>query len=204
MKKVILSLVCVGLFSSLSAEGMGVVAALTDVAKTKIKEDAYARAPKSEVKIDNSQIHATAEKGNDNVVLGTDGSVVAALADIAKTKIKEDAHTDRAKKSDVKIDNSEIHATAEQGNDNFVVGIDGSVVAVGEQVEISNSEISAEGMGVVTALEDFAIMIEEDAHTARADKFEVKIDNSQIHATAENGNDNFVVGVTGATVLGAK
>jgi len=110
MKKIVLSLVCVGLFSSLYAEDMGVVAALTDVAKTKIKEDAEtARANKSEVKIDNSEISAKAEKGNDNVVVGIDGSVVAVG-------------------EQVEISNSEISAESKMGNDNVVVGVTGSVV----------------------------------------------------------------------------
>ena len=110
MKKIVLSLVCVGLFSSVLAEDMGVVAALADVAKTKIQEDAKtARANKSEVKIDNSEIKALAEKGNDNVVIGIDGSVVAVG-------------------EQVEISNSEISAESKMGNDNVVVGITGSVV----------------------------------------------------------------------------
>ena len=144
MKKIVLSLVCVGLFSSLSAEDMGMVAASVDIAKTKIKEDAVVTKGE-QVKISNSKISTESEMGNDNVVVGIDGSVVA-------------------KGKQVEISNSKVSAESEMGNDNVVVGIDGSVVAKGEQVEISNSKISTE---------------------------------------SKMGNDNVVVGVSGSVVLGA-
>jgi hypothetical protein len=110
MKNIVLLLVSVGLFSSLSAEDMGLVTAVVKVAETKIKEDGEtARAHQSEVKVDNSKIEAKAEKGNDNLIVGIDGSVVG----VGKH---------------VEISNSEILAESKMGNNNKIIGVSGSVV----------------------------------------------------------------------------
>jgi len=112
MKKIVLSLVCIGLFSSsLLAEDMGVVKALASVAETKIKEDAkVAIQKKSKVTVDGgSKIEAKSKIGNDNVVVGAVGTVVA---------IGEE----------VEISGSDIRAKSDIGNDNVVVGTSGAVV----------------------------------------------------------------------------
>lgn len=111
MKKVILTLGIVGLFSLLNAQDMGVVSALADVAKTKINADKdVAIAKKAKVTVDGgSKIVAEGKIGTDNVVVGAVGTVVA---------IGEE----------VEISGSDITAKSEIGNDNVVVGTVGTVV----------------------------------------------------------------------------
>lgn len=77
MKKVILTLGVVGLFSLLNAQDMGLVTAVVKVAEKKIEADAkVAIQKKAKVTVENSDIIAESKMGNDNVVVGTTGVVV--------------------------------------------------------------------------------------------------------------------------------
>jgi len=111
MKKIVLSLVCVGFFSSLLAEDMGLVTAVAKVAETKIKEDGKtARAKKARVTVDGaSKIKAESKMGKDNLVVGAVGTVVAVG-------------------EDVEISGSDITAKSDMDENNKVIGTAGTVV----------------------------------------------------------------------------
>jgi len=114
MKNIVLSLVCIGLFSSLVAEDMGLVTAVVKVAETKIKEDgATARAGKSTVVIDSgSKISALSKMDKDNLVVGAVGTVAIVG-------------------EDVEISGSEVSAESHMGTGNKVIGTAGSVLVGG-------------------------------------------------------------------------
>jgi formylmethanofuran dehydrogenase subunit C len=71
--------------------------------------------------------------------------LVQAVENIAKEKIQQDAKVAIANQSEVKVENgSTIEAKSEMESDNKNFGVIGTVVAVGSDVEISNSDIKAE------------------------------------------------------------
>ena len=113
MKRVILALVTVGLFSSLYAEEMGtaIVDGLVKVVEKKIDADArVAIQKKAKVTVDGgSDLTAVSEMGNENVVVGAVGTIVAVG-------------------EEVEISNSDITAISDMGNENVVVGSAGTVV----------------------------------------------------------------------------
>ena len=114
MKKIVLSLVCVGLFSSLLAEDMGLVTAVAKVAETKIKEDGKtARAGKSTVKIDGgSKVSALSKMEKDNLVVGAVGTVAIVG-------------------EEVEISGSDVTAESHMGSNNKLIGTAGSVLVGG-------------------------------------------------------------------------
>jgi len=135
MKKVILTLVTIGLFSSVNAESLGSVedggkslgatAAEAVESTTSADETMASSEGKSSVKVENSTLIAESEMGNENVVVGVNGAIVA-------------------KGEDVAIENSTIVAVSEMGNENVVVGVNGAVVAEADDVAIENSTLVAE------------------------------------------------------------
>jgi len=113
MKKVILSLVVVGISCSLYAEEMGtaIVNGLVQVVEKKIDADKdVAIQKKAKVTVDGgSTIEAKSKMGKDNVVVGAVGTVVAVG-------------------EEVEISGSTIKAESEMDSDNVVVGTAGTVV----------------------------------------------------------------------------
>ena len=113
MKKIVLSLVCVGLFSSLLAEDMGtaLVNGAVKVAEKKIEADKeVAIKKKAKVTVDGgSTVEAKSEMGKDNVVVGAVGTVVAVG-------------------EEVEISGSEVKAESKMDDDNVIVGTAGTVV----------------------------------------------------------------------------
>jgi hypothetical protein len=112
MKKIVLSLICLGFLSSVMAEDMGVVEAVVKVAETKIKEDGKtARKNRAKVTVEGgSKVHAEAKMEEDNLVVGAVGTVAI---------IGEEAEIS---------DGSEVTASSEMGHNNKVFGTAGSVV----------------------------------------------------------------------------
>jgi sulfur carrier protein ThiS len=112
MKKVILSLVTIGLFSTLNAEGLGsdFIKAGADVLKKKIEADKdVAIQKKATVEVENSTLIAEAEMNNENIVVGANGAIVA---------VSEEAT----------IDNSDLIAKSKMNNENVVVGANGAII----------------------------------------------------------------------------
>ncbi len=114
MKKIVLSLVCVGLFSSLLAEDMGLVTAVVKVAEAKIKEDGEtARVGKSTVVIDSgSKVSAESTMDKDNLIVGAVGTVAVVG-------------------EDVEISGSDVTAESHMGSGNKIIGTAGSVLVGG-------------------------------------------------------------------------
>lgn len=72
-------------------------------------------------------------------------SLINGAVKVAETKIKEDAKVAIANKATVTVDGgSHLEAKSKMGKDNVVVGAVGTIVAVGQEVEISGSDIKAE------------------------------------------------------------
>jgi len=112
MKKVILSLVVIGMMSSLNAEGLGseLIDAGADIAKEKIKADKeVALANQAEVTIENSTLIAEGEVGDNSVMVGANGAIVMVG-------------------NDVTVENSTMIAEGEVGDNSVVVGANGAII----------------------------------------------------------------------------
>jgi len=108
MEKILTALLVVGTLTSISAEDL--IGATADVLKAKIEADKeVAISNKASVKVSNSVLIAKSKMGNDNVIIGNNGGIVAVGGQ-------------------VEIDNSVISAESEMGNDNVVVGNNGGIV----------------------------------------------------------------------------
>jgi len=108
MKKIILALLVAGTMTSVFAEDL--VGAVKDVLKAKIEADKeVAINNKATVEVSNSTLKTKSKMGNDNVVVGNNGGIVAVGGR-------------------VEIDNSDISAESDMGNNNVVVGNNGGVV----------------------------------------------------------------------------
>ncbi len=108
MKKVILTLVTIGLVSSLYAEEL--IDAGVEIAKAKIEADKQvAIANQAEVTIANSTLIAEGEVGNDSVMVGANGAIVTVG-------------------SDVDIEDSTMIAVGKIGDNSVVVGANGAIV----------------------------------------------------------------------------
>ena len=112
MKKVILSLAVISLFSSLHAEGLGseLISAGTKIAEKKIEADKQvAIANQAEVTIANSTLMAEGEVGKDSVMVGANGAIVMVG-------------------SDVEVETSTVIAEGTVGDDSVVVGANGAII----------------------------------------------------------------------------
>lgn len=113
MKKVILTLVTIGLISSLNAEDMGtaLVNGVVKVVEKKIEADKeVAIMKKAKVTVDGgSSLEAISQMGSDNVVVGAVGTIVAVG-------------------EEVEISGSELKAESQMDSDNVVVGTSGTIV----------------------------------------------------------------------------
>ena len=108
MKKVILSLVTVGLFSSVYAEEL--IDAGVEIAKAKIEADKeVAIANQSEVTIENSTLIAEGEVGEGAVMVGANGAIVMVG-------------------SDVEVENSTMIAEGKVDEGAVVVGANGAII----------------------------------------------------------------------------
>jgi len=113
MKKVILSLAVISLFTSLNAEGLGseLIDAGTEIAKAKIEADKeVALENQAEVTIEDSTLIAEGEVGTDSVMVGINGGIVMVG-------------------SDVEVEHSTMIAEGKVGDDSVVVGVNGGIVA---------------------------------------------------------------------------
>lgn len=108
MKKILMAILIAGTLTSLLAEDL--VGAAAEVLKAKIEADKeVAISNKATVKVSNSVLIAKSKMGNDNVVVGNNGGIVAVG-------------------EQVEIDNSVISAESDMGDDNVIVGNNGGIV----------------------------------------------------------------------------
>lgn len=79
-----------------------------------------------------------------SILNAEDMGLVQAVVEVAKTKINADKEVAIQKKAKVTVDGgSKISGESKMGKDNKVIGAVGTVVAIGEEVEISGSDVSA-------------------------------------------------------------
>ncbi len=136
MKKVILSLVTIGLFASLNAESL-----VDEGISQELESKAADTGSNSQVRVENSVITTEANIAKDAVAIGTVGSVAVEGEDVlientilmSEANIEKDAvaigtiGSTEINADDVAIENSIISTTANVGEDAVAIGTIGSV-----------------------------------------------------------------------------